>query len=470
MHRSTTRTLCATSLLAIATGCAKPAFMHWSDSPYARPGETDTRDGRSLSSSPDSTAEDSSPDDSSAIDPGSTLGLYGAIRFAMRSHPAILEQSFNVQAAVGRETQARLYPNPALSIDGESLGADAGDGGETAFLIEQEFVTAGKLKKAKAVAETDRFSAEAFLLATEFDVATRVTSAFIAVLAADQRLASERELLTLADELLASANAQVDAGAATEPDRLRAEVVREQTAIDLHTAESDAAAARRNLAAALGIDGTLDVELEGDLLTLPEVPSRIETVARVLDSNTRIEQARLAIERAKRVHILSRAQAIPSLVASIGPRYSDPNNETTFDVGLGMEIPIFDRNQGDIAAAMAERLAAGASLGALRLELIESVSIVWSSYESARYAVDAYQTSLLPKAELTLELTREAYRAGKTDYLRLLDAQQTYVRSRIASVDALEALHQASALIDGLTQDKTPWRNANGAQNESTRQ
>ena len=77
---------------------------------------------------------------------------------------------------------------------------------------------------------------------------------------------------------------------------------------------------------------------------------------------------------------------------------------------------------------------------------------------------------MLPKAQRTLELTREAYRAGKTDYLRLLDAQQTYVRARIASIDSLEALHQASALIDGLTQDKTPWRAPQGGNNEGTQQ
>jgi len=79
-------------------------------------------------------------------------------------------------------------------------------------------------------------------------------------------------------------------------------------------------------------------------------------------------------------------------------------------------------------------------------------------YESARHTVEAYGSSLLPKAQRTLELTREAYRAGKTDYLRLLDAQQTLVRSRIAYIDALASLHEAAAILEGLMQRTAPWR------------
>jgi len=79
-------------------------------------------------------------------------------------------------------------------------------------------------------------------------------------------------------------------------------------------------------------------------------------------------------------------------------------------------------------------------------------------YESARHTVEAYGSSLLPKAQRTLELTREAYRAGKTDYLRLLDAQQTLVRSRIGYIDGLASLHEAAAILEGLMQRKTPWR------------
>ncbi|MCA9307398.1 MAG: TolC family protein, partial [Phycisphaerales bacterium] len=63
-----------------------------------------------------------------------------------------------------------------------------------------------------------------------------------------------------------------------------------------------------------------------------------------------------------------------------------------------------------------------------------------------------------PKAERTLDLTRQAYERGKADYLRLLDAQQVVVESRIAYVDALQRLQEAAALLRELTQHNAPWR------------
>lgn len=129
-------------------------------------------------------------------------------------------------------------------------------------------------------------------------------------------------------------------------------------------------------------------------------------------------------------------------------------------MGLSVGLPLFDRNQGEIAATLAERIGAGAQLRSVRLSLIKAVSEAWSSYESARFSVAQYRDSVLPKAQRTLDLTREAYRAGKIDYLRLLDAQQTLVRSRIASIDALASLHEAAAILEGLMQRSAPWRDA----------
>jgi cobalt-zinc-cadmium efflux system outer membrane protein len=465
MRQSIQRAAGLAALLVLTAGCAGSHLREWRDPLYLRHVATGDRQAESHDRITPRPADPGSQGEPPAISPDAALRIDDAIRYAVMNHPALRRQAYGVRAAAWREIQSRLSPNPSFAVEAEALGSDAGRGGETAFLLEQELVTSGKLAKTGAVAEADRLLAQSSFQEAVFGVATRVRGAFVAAVASEQRLISERELLSLADELLTSADAQVEAGAATEPDRLRAEVVREQAAIGLYAAESSAAAARRNLAATLGIDGALEATLVGDLMALPALPSREETLARALEQNTRIERALLAIERARRAHELARAQSIPNLRATLGPRYSDPERETTIDFGLGIEVPLFDRNQGEIAATTADRLAAGASLGAVRLELIGAVSQAWSSYESALFAVESYRSSLIPKAERTLDLTRQAYRAGKTDYLRLLDAQQTYVRSRIAYVDALEALHQAAAVLEGLMQSSLPWRDAGVANN-----
>jgi len=276
--------------------------------------------------------------------------------------------------------------------------------------------------------------------------------------AAAERLARRQDLADLATQLSDAASAQVAAGAATEPDRLRAEVAVEQAQIELEAARLEAGATRRGLASAMGLEEAIEIPLTSPAHELPQLPGRDELAAAVLDANSRVALARIALERSRRAHDLAKAEAIPDLVASIGPRYSDPENETTLDVGLGIEIPLFDRNQGEIRAAVAERLSAAAKLRGVQLELLAEVSDAWSAYETAHVAATRYRDQLLPKAERTLDLTRQAYERGKTDFLRLLDAQQVVVESRIAYVDALQRLHEAAAILRELAQTGASWR------------
>ena len=450
------RTACAALLLQLI-GCGGGRLSLLDDPLYERVVDVDRFPGDSDRLSTTSPFKAGSAPVTVRLPDDGRLTLDQAIRIALLNHPDLRRSASAVRAASGRELQVGLYPNPKFAIEAESLGSDAGDGGETAFLFAQEIVMAGKRRKSQAVARADRYIQQAALRATAFAVMTRVRSAFSRAAAAEDRLTAERELLGLADELLDAAVRQVDAGAATETDRLRAQVVREQASIDFHAAETASQATRRSLASALGLDTPLTISIIMDLSLLPQLPDRDKTVELVLMHNADLKRARLAIERAGRAYELARSRAIPNIVATVGPRFSDIENETTLDAGFEVAIPIFDRNQGDIAVAIAQRIGAGATLRSVRLRLMERVAKARSAFETAHYAATQYSITLLPMAQRTLELTREAYRAGKTDYLRLLDAQQTFIRSRIAYIDALEALHESAAILEGLMQRDMPW-------------
>ncbi|MAY73191.1 MAG: hypothetical protein CMJ31_00420 [Phycisphaerae bacterium] len=442
----------------LVAGCAGPFDRSWDDPVYGdirdRYQQADELNARLRSDGDD--LDESRP----ALDGLAQLSVDDAIRVAIGNAPSLRRAGYQVDVAAGRVTQAGLYPNPAFVFDAEGLGSDAGSGGETAYRIEQEIVLGGKLSKSRRVAESDRLAAQAGFVAEEFAVASRVTRAYFAALTARERLENRQQLIELSDRLLDAATAQVEAGAATEPDQLRAEVVREQAQIGLESARLDYDAARQQLASAMGLDEPITLPLSSESRNLPELPDQDALLTATLEANGRIAIARLAIERAQRAHSLAKAQSIPNIVASIGPRYSDPDDETTLDVGLGVEIPLFDRNQGNIRAALADRLSSAAALREVQLELIAEVSNAYAAYQSARAAVTRYDEQLLPKAERTLDLTRQAYQRGKADYLRLLDAQQVVIESRIAYVDALQRLHEAAALLRELAQTEAPWRDS----------
>ena len=390
--------------------------------------------------------------------PGETLSLDEAVRIAITHSPRLQGAAARVDAAGARATQAGLAPNPTLALGIEGLGAEAGRGGETLVHVEQEIPLAGRLRRARRVAESDRDAAEAAGRATHVALAAGVARSYGAAAAAEQRLRCREHLVALAADLVAAVGARVDAGAAIEPDRVRAELVVEQAELDLETARLDVMAARRALGAAMGLDSPVE-----SVLTAPPEPGSalpdFDTLAAgALRANGGIEQARLAVERARRTHDLARAEAAPGLSAAIGPRYSDADGETTLDLGIGLELPFFDRNQGAIRAAMADRLSAASDLREAQISLLGELSETWAAYESSRLTVARYEGQLLPKAERSLALARDAYAAGKADYLRLLDAQQVLVESQLLAIEARGRALQAAATLRELAGISTPWQ------------
>ncbi len=456
-------TLKLTALMGclLVAGCAGPMDRIWDDPIY--------RDNRERFQRADvETARLDTRGEFNAV-PRTLQGLdqltvNDAIRVAIGNSPGLRRAGYEVDIAAGRVIQAGLYPNPAFAFEAEAIGAEAGSNGDTTYLLEQEIVLGGKVGKAKGVAEADRLAAQAEFVAEEFAVAARVSRAYFAAVTARERLESRRQLIELADRLLNAATAQVDAGAATEPDQLRAEVVREQAQIEFESAQLQFEAAKRSLGSAMGIEESVDLALSSSAQQLPTLPDEKAILEAALEANGRVKLAELAIERARRAHSLAQAQAIPNVVASIGPRYSDLDNEWTIDAGLGIEIPLFDRNQGDILATRAGRLSSAAALHEVQLDLIAEISDAWAAYQAARVAVSRYDERVLPKAERTLDLTRQAYERGKADYLRLLDAQQVVIESRIAFVDALQRLHEAAASLRELAQTEAPWRDSSTGQ------
>ena len=398
------------------------------------------------------------PSQTESIDSLDSLSMDDAVRIAIANSPSLRSARHRVDAASGRIDQSGRYPNPVFVFDGEGLAGDSARWGETAYHLEQEIILGDKIEHARAVAQADHRAAQTEAVAHESALAADTRRAYVAALAADAVLADHLDLAELASQLARAVDATADAGGATETDRLRARVALEQAQTRLEEARLDAAAARRTLALVMGLDGSIALPLTSSLDEIPTLPSHDELAAAVLDANPRLSIARTNLERARSAHRLAQADAIPNLVASVGPRYSDADHETTIDVGLGIEIPLFDRNQGTIRAALAERLSAVEDVRAVQLQLLAQLEQAWAQHEASRLVVDRYRQRIMPGSQRTLDLTRQAYQNGKIDYLRLLDAQEVFINARLDYVKALQRLHDAAATLHQLAQLHTPWR------------
>ncbi|MCU0962762.1 MAG: TolC family protein, partial [Pirellulaceae bacterium] len=110
---------------------------------------------------------------------------------------------------------------------------------------------------------------------------------------------------------------------------------------------------------------------------------------------------------------------------------------------------LFDRNQGNILSARADLAAALREVERVELDLRNRFVTAFEQYSNARYEVDVYRTSLLKKAQQSLDLIAIGYREGEFSYLSLLTAQRTYFSANLEYLASLQRLWTQAVSLDG---------------------
>ena len=144
------------------------------------------------------------------------------------------------------------------------------------------------------------------------------------------------------------------------------------------------------------------------------------------------------------------AQPIPNLLTQIGVAHDYPSGNSITNVQLGIPLPLFNRNQGNIDVATAEYRRAVEDVRRLKLSLRVRLAEAFRNFNKARKQVERYRRDIVPKSKENFELTNEGYTKGEFDFLRVLIARRSYFESNLAYVRSLVALRKADIVISGL--------------------
>lgn len=302
-----------------------------------------------------------------------------ALRMALERSPAVEAAHNRTMASESRVREAGLLPNPTLNAAGENLGAavettgrPAWEGIEGQILIGLPVPIGGDRSAAVRRAEA---------VADETSALERVTALDTGVEAVDAiaRLIHDRALVGHAgtdaagiQQLADQVRMQADLGRASDGEAARLRLASASAWSRLASARADEAQSAAHLRFLTGLDSTVVVELPFCSWE-PPVPSVEPPDLRALGARVNTWEA-AADEM--------RAAAIPDLVPQVGWRRS-----AGFDalyVGVAMELPVFDRNQGARDAAMREATAA-------RIEQDRLTTLLQSDRAAARQALDALE-------------------------------------------------------------------------------
>jgi cobalt-zinc-cadmium efflux system outer membrane protein len=275
----------------------------------------------------------------------------------------------------------------------------------------------------------------------------RVRTAFYGLLAAEESAGLARTMQDVAERLRQAAQARFDEGAAPRLDVMQAELGVARARADLELARSARGAAQADLNALLNRPPSEGLTLAGDLAEAPPLPlvDRANAVAAASNADLLAAEREAAIEN-RRLSLL-KAERFPTPIFSLGAVFNAPGE---FDVGgragLSLAVPVFSRNQGEIAGSLARIDQVRIHRDALRRSIEARVFAALGRAEAQRAQVEAYRQTVLPTATTIESLAEEGYRLGRSSVLAVLDAQRSLRDVKIEYLQAL--LAQQSALAD----------------------
>jgi cobalt-zinc-cadmium efflux system outer membrane protein len=371
-------------------------------------------------------------------------------QMALQGNPTLAQAAANVEAARGRALQSGFYPNPTVGYVADRIGA-AGSAGELqGAFIDQTIVTAGKLRLNRAKFAQEVSQTQALALAQQYRVLNGVRVRFYQLLATQRLLDVRAELDKVAEDAVTTTEELVNVGAANKSDLLQARIEARQERVALENARTLYLAAWQQLAAFVGNPCLPVARLQGELEALAVVPDCDTTLAHLLEASPELQVARAQVTRNQLALKREQVEPIPNVQVQVSNGYDFETRNNVTSVQVGVRLPLWDKNQGNIRAAQAQLAYAQAELGRVELSLRQRLAGAYARYRTARAVVDSYRQHNLPEAKEAYQLYLDSFRKRRAAWPQVLVAQRTYFQISVDYVQALEQLRRAEVAILGL--------------------
>ena len=400
---------------------------------------------------------------------GNLFTLEEAERLAAASNPTLRQADAEIRAARARRRQAGLYPNPTLGYTGDEIRGGSINGGKQGFFVEQSIVTAGKLGKSREVLTQELRLSEIEAEEQKLRVQGAVKTAYYRVLAAQELLDARRDLGGIVKDYAETQRRLFNTGQADETEVLEAEVDGERMRLSVRMQENTLREEWKSLAAVIGQPGLPQAVVAGDLeRNWPELNEEqiIETIAA---RSPAMQIAGAAVVQAQSEIVRAKSQSIPDVQLRGGFEYNnEPLGTAPHAIGweglaeVGVQIPIFNRNQGNIAAAGADAERARLEQDRVSLTLRERAATVVDEYANARLMATEYREEILPRAKKAYTLMLERYGEMLAAYPRVIETQRKLYMLHSEYILSLESLWttgialEAFLLTDGLEAPARP--------------
>ncbi len=377
-----------------------------------------------------------------------TLTLNKAINLAISANPEIRAAAAEADAEHDAINSSYSLDNPTVGFStSHNMGLMQVQMGpmkvwsvSQKFKFPTEYFLSGKAQTEKAKAAEQKY------LAKMLKVRRELITHYYRLFAVNQILALLKAQTETLQEVARSAEARHAVGTVPQQDELKA--TEEQTMVDaeLISEKEKQTADEAKLNSIMAKPATDPIQLPSDDLPVPELtvsPTQVEQMAKT--DSREIKAAQFSANSAATAKTLSAWKYAPNFTVSYHQAYD--TNLNAYSVGIGVSIPLwfFAKQNGDYEAASARAVRAQANLENVRLATSSEVRSLVFDVTSHAQLLKIYKTSLIPQASTTLSSSRSAYRAGRTQFLELLDSERSLYAVRVGYYQTL------SQYVDDMT-------------------
>ena len=386
---------------------------------------------------------------------GRSLSLAELEQAALLNNPEIKLAARRVALAEARVGSACALDDAQFMYRGWGVPLEAPwdfNRAQNMFMFSQALPGMGKRALRSDIAEQAVATARAMLEAKKREVAARVRTAYYDLLLSGDEVRLHHEQVALARQALESARIRYTVGRVPQQDVLKAQIALTRLVGHLVEFEQAGLLARATLNTLTGRLPDAPLEVLGDYRPPSALPSFADLERIALANRPELVAAQSEIKREELAVQLARKAYTPDFTVGAGymlmPSGSPVRNN--YMAELTVNLPWLNRRRHDseISQARAEAELQRAEYEGLRAVVLHQIQEALVRAQAARRLADLYKDTLRPQAQATFKAANAAYQTDRTDFLNLLDSQNTMLEVEYAYYRALAEFERRLAELE----------------------
>ncbi|CCG52966.1 Outer membrane efflux protein precursor [Flavobacterium indicum GPTSA100-9 = DSM 17447] len=375
--------------------------------------------------------------------------LQKALQTARANNPYLKTEQLNIGIAQTDIITAKLRPNPILNNQSLQLMQPSqfpastdwynGQNRQVWWQLTKPFQVAGQRKYKIDVANKNVSFAEKNYSETERHIFSEVASKWLEVWTAQKQLEIIQIAKSNIDSLVLTNQIRYKNQVITQTDLFRTELLSKQYAIQYKTALQEVINRQNELKFLLGVQEDLSIDANDNFLfTMHQ--SIDSLLKQSLQNRSDIQTVKSLIDVSNSNIKLQKSLAFPQ--PELGFIWNPQNTIPYFGIYATVDLPFFNRNQGEIKKSYLLKDQAETQLFTIQTQIQTEISVAFANYQLQQQNLESFNM-LLQQSQTILDNVKYAYLKGGTTIIDFLEAQRSWLETQQQYYDAMQAYRQS---------------------------